>query len=92
MSPMLERAEMAAYAALEKEASEGGCYVGNVADEGFGDTVVEGVFSLERVVRAVLLAVREPDDGMTEAARWHADSDSIFTAMIDAILSTGEPS
>lgn len=84
MSP-LEKMARAAYDALIKESADGGCYVGNVADEGFGDTVVEGVFSLERVLRAALLAIREPGE-------WAHDFDgygtapATFTAMIDAIL------
>lgn len=49
----------------------------------------------DRLVRAVLTAVREPDEAMTYSAR-HALADRdgniagpVFTAMIDAILAEG---
>lgn len=46
------------------------------------------VADLDAALRAVLLAVREPDDAMLLSARHIADADAYeaFTAMIDAIL------
>lgn len=44
------------------------------------------------VARAVLMAVREPDEGLTYKAGWFSRDYSVeFTAMIDAILNEPQP-
>jgi len=49
---------------------------------------IEGTFDLREVAREVLLAIREPDDGMLLSAGCLTDADAYkaYTAMIDAIL------
>ena len=57
----------------------------------YADLTPEAKAFYERVVRAVLLAIREPDEGMIAAgiddrSRGEGSIQSIFRAMIDHIL------
>lgn len=96
MTPMLEKAAMAAY---EAYVLAGGC--DDVPWEKLTDEQVSKAF---RQARAVLLAVREPDEGAVESGweamagdnySWSWSKDErpqthAFTAMIDAILKESE--
>lgn len=88
----LERAAEAAKQALLDD-PETDAWVGG--DDHFDALVVDGTIRLSPVVRAVLSAIREPNEGMQVAGvcespyRWEEGRetvDAIWKAMIDSIL------
>lgn len=81
----LEKAAMAVYD--HRAAFEDGCWVDGREYLDLHSVVVDGHVNLVEVVRAVLMAVREPDASVVAATNMCDDVSESFTAMIDAILS-----
>lgn len=60
-------------------------------EPGRGNAFDVGPECAKEIVRAALMAIREPDDVIAQAG-WnaHGETPERFTAMIDAILNEGE--
>ncbi|MFN7028404.1 MAG: hypothetical protein ACK4PC_03465 [Sphingopyxis sp.] len=92
MMTMIERAARAIETEIKRQAGDHGFFVPrDESDEGV--VLFDGRIDPSDIARAVLLAIREPSEGMAtdglEAMRCGAGPVPIFTAMIDAALSEG---
>lgn len=89
MTPMLEKAASAAVEAVR--ANDATTYVG---PGDLDDVTIDGAVNFYAIARAVLMAVREPDDELLwqvcEASNRPLDDDH-FPAIIDAILNNPNP-